>query len=118
MIVPPGRYRLTRTIYAWPAVRVIGYGQTRPVLVLADNRSGYQQGLAYKFQFAGGKPRKKPRIDFATGRPAKPIEGTVPPDASIQDANERSRLILQAAEVRLAPGSQVRHSKNIELNCV
>src|ERR1700683_2405541 len=87
VFVPSGRYRLTRTIYVWPAVRVIGYGLTRPVFVLADNTSGYQKGLGYMFLFAGGKPRKEPRIDFATGRPAEPIAGTVPPDASIPDAN-------------------------------
>jgi hypothetical protein len=89
VFVPSGRYRVTRTIYVWPAVRVIGYGATRPVFVLADNTPGYQQGLGYMFLFAGGKPRNQsgPRIDFATGRPAEPIEGTVPPDASIPDAN-------------------------------
>ena len=91
VFVPSGRYRVTRTIYLWPAVRVIGYGQTRPVFVLADNTPGYLQGLGYMFLFAGGKPRAQsqpgPRIDFATGRPAEAIAGTVPPDASIPDAN-------------------------------
>lgn len=87
VFVPSGRYRITRTIYVWPAVRVIGYGKTRPMFVLADNTPGYQQGLGYMFLFAGGRPRKQPRIDFATGRPAEPIVGTVPPDASIPDAN-------------------------------
>ncbi len=87
VFVPSGRYRVTRTIYVWPAVRVIGYGATRPVFVLADNTPGYQQGLGYMFLFAGGKPEKVARMDFATGRPAEPIAGTVPPDASIPDAN-------------------------------
>jgi len=87
VFVPSGRYRVTRTIYVWPSVRVIGYGKTRPVFVLADNTPGYQQGLGYMFLFAGGKPRKESRIDFATGRPAEPVAGTVPPDASIPDAN-------------------------------
>jgi Pectate lyase superfamily protein/SMP-30/Gluconolactonase/LRE-like region len=87
VFVPSGRYRVTRTIYVWPAVRVIGYGKTRPVFVLADNTPGYQQGLGYMFLFAGGKPRTESRIDFATGRPAEPIVGTVPPDPSIPDAN-------------------------------
>ena len=86
LFVPSGRYRITRTIYIWPAVRVIGYGETRPVFVLADNTPGYQQGLGYMFLFAGGKPRAQQRIDFATGRPAVAIEGTVPPDSSISDA--------------------------------
>jgi sugar lactone lactonase YvrE len=87
VFVPSGRYLLTRTIYVWPAVRVIGYGATRPVFVLADNTPGYQQGLGYMFLFAGGKPRLEPRIDFATGEPPRPIEGTVPPDGSVPDAN-------------------------------
>jgi hypothetical protein len=87
VFVPSGRYRVTRTIYVWPAVRVIGYGKTRPVFVLADDTPGYQQGLGYMFLFAGGKRREESRIDFATGRPAEPIVGTVPPDPSIPDAN-------------------------------
>ncbi len=87
VFVPSGRYLLTRTIYVWPAVRVIGYGATRPVFVLGDNTPGYQQGLGYMFLFAGGKPRPEPRMDFATGAPALPIDGTVPPDASVPDAN-------------------------------
>jgi SMP-30/Gluconolactonase/LRE-like region len=66
---------------------VIGYGKTRPVFVLADNMPGYQQGLGYMFLFAGGKPRKESRMDFATGRPAEPIVGTFPPEPSIPDAN-------------------------------
>ena len=86
VFVPSGRYRVTRTIYVWPAVRMIGYGKTRPVFVLADNTPGYQQGLGYMFLFAGGKPRKEARIDFATGKSPQPIAGTVPPDSSIPDA--------------------------------
>src|SRR5690348_4473820 len=31
VFVPPRRYRVTRTIYVWPSVRVIGYGEKRPV---------------------------------------------------------------------------------------
>lgn len=87
VFVPSGRYRVTRTIYVWPSVRVIGYGNTRPVFVLAEDTPGYQQGLGYMFLFTGGKPLRLPRINFATGRPSEPIVGTVPPDASIPDAN-------------------------------
>src|SRR5580698_6965922 len=76
LFVPSGRYRITRTIYVWPSVRVIGYGATRPVFVLADNTPGFQQDLGYMFLFAGGRPRPQPRIDFETGRPARPIEAT------------------------------------------
>ncbi len=86
LFVPSGRYKITRTIYIWPAVRVIGYGDTRPVFVLADNTPGYQQGLGYMFLFAGGRPRTQQRVDFATGRPPVAIEGTVPPNPAIPDA--------------------------------
>jgi sugar lactone lactonase YvrE len=86
LFVPSGRYRITRTIYIWPAVRVIGYGATRPVFVLADNTPGYQQGLGYMFLFAGGRPRTQQRVDFATGKPPVAIEGTVPPNPAIPDA--------------------------------
>jgi hypothetical protein len=87
LFVPSGRYRITRTIYVWPAVRVIGYGATRPVFVLADKTPGYQQGLGYMFLFAGGRARPQQGVDFATGKPAEAIEGTVPPNPAIPDAN-------------------------------
>jgi sugar lactone lactonase YvrE len=87
LFVPEGRYRLTRTIYVWPAVRVIGYGATRPVFVLADNTPGYQQGLGYIFLFAGGRPDGHRRIDYSTGKAPLPIQGTVPPNAAIPDAS-------------------------------
>jgi hypothetical protein len=46
VFVPPGRYRLTKTIYVWPSIRLIGYGATRPVFVLAANTPGYQDKTA------------------------------------------------------------------------
>src|ERR1700748_2871958 len=46
VFIPEGRYRLTRTIYVWPAVRVIGWGAKRPVFVLGDNTPGYWGGVA------------------------------------------------------------------------
>jgi hypothetical protein len=45
VFLPSGRYRVTRTIYMWSGVRVIGYGATRPVLLLADNTPGFQKGM-------------------------------------------------------------------------
>ncbi len=87
VFVPSGRYRVTRSIYVWPAVRVIGYGTTRPVFVLADNTPGYQQGLGYMFVFAGGRAHNSPWLDRVTGKMASLIEGTVPADALIPDAN-------------------------------
>ena len=57
VFVPQGRYRISRTIYLWPGVRVIGYGAQRPVFVLGENTPGYQNGIAYMFFFAGARPR-------------------------------------------------------------
>ena len=46
VFIPQGRYRITRTVYVWPSIRLIGYGAQRPVFVLADNAPGFQQGVA------------------------------------------------------------------------
>jgi pectate lyase-like protein len=56
VFVPSGRYRLTKTIYIWPGIRVIGYGSTRPTFVLGPNTPGFQKGPAYMVFFAGGRP--------------------------------------------------------------
>src|SRR6185437_15197691 len=56
VFIPQGRYRLTRTIYVWPAVRVIGWGAKRPVFVLGDNAPGYATGVADMVIFAGFRP--------------------------------------------------------------
>ncbi len=108
LFVPSGRYRITRTIYIWPAVRVIGYGETRPVFVLGDNTPGYQQGLGYMFMFAGGRPRTERRMDFATGRPAEAIEGTVPPNPAIPDASPGTFYsAMSNADIEIGKGNPV-----------
>src|SRR5207244_11599152 len=56
LFIPAGRYRLTRTIYIWPGIRMIGYGPARPVFVLAANTPAFQQGPAYMFFLAGFRP--------------------------------------------------------------
>ena len=67
LFLPSGRYRITRTIYIWPSIRVIGYGKTRPVLVLGANTPGFQQGPAYMVFFTGGRP--------GTNRDRAPVAG-------------------------------------------
>src|SRR6201985_103734 len=52
VFIPQGRYRVTRTIYVWPAVRVIGFGAKRPVFVLGDNTPGFSSGVAAMVIFA------------------------------------------------------------------
>ena len=87
LFVPQGRYRISRTIYLWPGVRIIGYGAQRPVFVLGENTPGYQDGIAYMFFFAGARPRPQgtggiPGYHF----PPTP-RGVVPPSRSVPDAN-------------------------------
>jgi hypothetical protein len=69
LFLPSGRYRITRTIYIWPGIRIFGYGKTRPVFVLGANTAGFEQGPKYMVFFAGG-------------RPAKDSAQLTPPDAS------------------------------------
>ncbi|HEV2272625.1 MAG TPA: glycosyl hydrolase family 28-related protein [Acidobacteriaceae bacterium] len=92
VFVPQGRYRITRTIFVWPGIRVIGYGASRPVFVLADNTPGFQQGIGYMVFFAGFRPGNRrtaglraflgPAFHFPPTPP-----GTVPPIGTVPDAN-------------------------------
>ncbi len=84
VFVPSGRYRLTRTVYVWPGVRIIGYGVTRPVFLLADNTPGFQKGIGIMVMFTGARPGFGPR---AGGRIPFPPPGSVPVNDSIADAN-------------------------------
>jgi hypothetical protein len=84
VFVPAGRYRLTRTVYVWPGVRVIGYGATRPVFVLAPNTPGFESGMGVMVMFTGLNPTEHPR---ESTRVAFPPPGQVPPSDNIADAN-------------------------------
>ncbi|MGA2564357.1 MAG: glycosyl hydrolase family 28-related protein [Steroidobacteraceae bacterium] len=84
VFVPSGRYRVARTVYVWPGVRVIGYGTTRPIFVLADNTPGFQSGVGVMVMFTGARPADPTRM--ASRVPFSP-PGTVPPNVAIADAN-------------------------------
>jgi hypothetical protein len=59
VLLAPGRYRLSDTLYIWPGIRLIGYGAERPVLVLPVNAAGFADASHEKFMifFAGARPR-------------------------------------------------------------
>lgn len=56
LFVPEGTYRLGKTVYVWPGVRLVGYGAKRPVFVLGANTAGFQEGAdKYMLFFSGGR---------------------------------------------------------------
>ncbi|HEY1803785.1 MAG TPA: glycosyl hydrolase family 28-related protein [Terracidiphilus sp.] len=85
VFIPSGRYRLTRTIYLWPGVRLIGYGNTRPVFFLADNTPGFQTGEGVMVMFTGASAAT---IERFGKRVPFPPPGSVPPNNHIADADE------------------------------
>lgn len=84
VFVPSGRYRIEHTVYIWPGVRILGYGATRPVLVLPPRTPGFQIGMGVMVMFTGVRsgegPLGKMRVPF-------PPPGQVPPNNHIADAN-------------------------------
>jgi sugar lactone lactonase YvrE len=87
VFVPSGRYLLTRTVYIWPGVRVIGYGASRPVFLLASNTPGFQKGVGVMVMFTGVRPGDMPssgsRVPF-------PPPGSVPANDAVADANQNT----------------------------
>ncbi len=59
VLLAPGQYHLTNTIYIWPGIRLIGCGAERPVIVLPANTPGYGDAAHEKILifFAGRRPR-------------------------------------------------------------
>jgi sugar lactone lactonase YvrE len=84
VFVPSGRYRITRTLIVWRAVRVIGYGDTRPVLVLPERTPGYQEGVGLMVLFTSARPNAGGTITRAPFSPP----GIVPRADYIPDANQ------------------------------
>jgi sugar lactone lactonase YvrE len=59
LLLAPGRYRISDTLYIWPGIRLIGYGAERPVIVLSPNTPGFGDASQEKvmFFFAGRRPQ-------------------------------------------------------------
>lgn len=84
VFVPSGQYRLTRTVYVWPGVRIVGYGATRPVFLLPANTPGFQRGVGAMVMFTGARPGRTMAAGF---RVPFPPPDSVPPNSQIADAN-------------------------------
>jgi hypothetical protein len=80
VFLPSGHYRISKTLFLRPGVRVFGVGATRPLILLGDRTPGFQTGLANMVIFAGAKPDPARRVPF-------PPPGSVPFNKDIADAN-------------------------------
>ncbi|WP_336966513.1 glycosyl hydrolase family 28-related protein [Sphingobium aquiterrae] len=80
VFLPSGRYRITQSLFVWPAVRLFGIGKTRPVFVLGDSTAGFQQGVKTMIVFPGAKVNDRRQVPF-------PVPGSVPFNKGIADAN-------------------------------
>jgi hypothetical protein len=67
LLIPEGRYRLSKTVHVWQGIRLLGYGATRPVFVLARDTPGFQEGTGrYMVHFADNRPDPEAPIVDAT----------------------------------------------------
>ena len=59
VLLAPGQYHLSGTIYIWPGIRLIGHGAERPVIVLPAQTPGFGDVAHEKvmFFFAGRRPQ-------------------------------------------------------------
>ncbi|MDB6016391.1 MAG: SMP-30/Gluconolaconase/LRE domain protein [Pedosphaera sp.] len=79
VLLAPGQYSIRDTLYIWPGIRLIGYGEARPVLALPANTPGFGDVTHEKVLifFAGGRPGHR------RGRPVNSQASEAPvPDAS------------------------------------
>ena len=84
VFIPAARYTITRSLFLWPGVRLIGYGTTRPVFLLPPSTPGFQTGIGVMVVFAGQTPHEHSR---AGNRIPFPPPGSVPPKSDVADAN-------------------------------
>ena len=68
LFIPEGKYLISKTIYVPAAIRLIGYGKTRPEIILGKNTPGYQTEQNYMIWFTGSLPQPgKPVQDAGAG---------------------------------------------------
>jgi sugar lactone lactonase YvrE len=80
VFLPSGTYRISRTLIVPAGVRIYGVGATRPVIMLAANTPGFQQGVSTMIIFGGGD-------QYRVGEVPVPVPTVVPRDKIVRDAN-------------------------------
>lgn len=81
LFIPEGRYRISKTIYVWPGIRLIGYGVKRPVFFLPPHSPAYQSGPSYMVYFTGARPAAF-RTGAKAGAASSDGQKVTPPDAN------------------------------------
>jgi hypothetical protein len=99
VFLPSGRYKITKTLFIWPSVRVFGVGPTRPLIELADHAPGFDHGIAAMIVFTGAGPNpERP--------PVFPVQESVPFNPSIADANSSTFLsALSNVDLKIGDGN-------------
>ncbi len=92
VFLPAGTYRISRTIFLWPGVRIFGIGERRPVILLGRNTPGFQRGVAHMLMFTGSKRQ----TDRDTPPAAFPPAGSVPFNRTIADAIPAPSILRSA----------------------
>ncbi len=46
VLLAPGQYHITNTIYIWPGIRLIGCGAERPEIILPASTPGFSDAIA------------------------------------------------------------------------
>jgi len=59
ILIPSGNYILSDTVYVWKGIRLVGYGATRPLLILESETAGFDgTEVKYMLHFASNKPEQ------------------------------------------------------------
>ncbi len=58
LFIPPGRYRLSRTVYIWPGIRLIGLRAHASRLCARRQHSGFSAGALVYVVFRGCPPER------------------------------------------------------------
>ncbi|MEO6358992.1 MAG: glycosyl hydrolase family 28-related protein [Sphingomicrobium sp.] len=99
VFVPSGRYRISKTIFVRSAVRIFGFGPTRPVFVLGPNTPGFTSGAATMFSFTG-------EDQYTVGQAAVPPPTSVPANPKIIDATSSTFYTTMAnVDIEIGEGN-------------
>jgi hypothetical protein len=109
VFLPSGRYRISRTLFMWPGIRLFGVGPTRPVFVLGANTPGFRSGVGSMIMFTGNQPgagAPGPGGAPLRGRVPVPPPTSVPFNPDIADANSGTFYSAMAnVDFDIGPGN-------------